>query len=79
MQAIQKRVGATTQVLGSIKSMKMLGLAAKMTDIVQDLRVTELQKSKKFRKVQITNIILGKHENCSSLPACCVRGFDLLL
>ncbi|KAK4863967.1 hypothetical protein LT330_010322 [Penicillium expansum] len=59
MQAIQKRVGATTQVLGSIKSMKMLGLAAKMTDIVQDLRVTELQKSKKFRKVQITNIILG--------------------
>ena len=39
--------------------MKMLGLTAMITKIIQDLRVQELNRSKRFRYVQIVNITLG--------------------
>ncbi|KAJ5150816.1 ABC transporter integral membrane type 1 [Penicillium canariense] len=78
MQAIQKRVGVTSQVIGSIKSMKMLGLTAKMTKIVQNLRVMELHDSKKFRQVQITNIILGNAPGLLS-PVVTFMGFAIII
>lgn len=59
MQAVQKRVALTSEVLGSIKGMKMLGLTAMITGSVQDMREQELYKSKRFRYVQIVNITLG--------------------
>jgi hypothetical protein len=59
MQAVQKRVAYTSDVLGSIKGMKMLGLTEMITGNLQDLREQELQKSKRFRHVQIVNITLG--------------------
>jgi ATP-binding cassette subfamily C (CFTR/MRP) protein 1 len=59
MQAVQKGVAYTSDVLGSIKDMKMLGLTNMITGNVQDLREQELQKSKHFRHAQIVNITLG--------------------
>jgi ATP-binding cassette subfamily C (CFTR/MRP) protein 1 len=59
LQAVQKRVALTSDVLGSIKGMKMLGVTRMITASVQDMREQELSKSKRFRYVQIINITLG--------------------
>jgi ATP-binding cassette subfamily C (CFTR/MRP) protein 1 len=59
MQAVQKRVSYTSDVLGSIKGMKMLGLTKLVSENVQGLRMQELKMSKRFRHVQIVNITLG--------------------
>ena len=66
MQAVQKRVSMTSDVLGAIKGMKMLGLTEMITGKVQDMREHELDMSRRFRRVQIANITLGM--SCSSLP-----------
>ena len=60
MQAIQKRVGVTTDVLGSIKGIKMSGLSNHVTEQIQGLRVAEMDDQRAFRRLQITNIALGK-------------------
>ncbi|KAK1636315.1 ABC transporter [Colletotrichum phormii] len=52
MLAIQKRVGITTEIIGSVKGVKMSGL----TSTVQD----QLDESKKFRRVQILNVLIGQ-------------------
>jgi len=59
MQAIQKRVGVTTDVLGSIKGVKMSGLSGHVTEQIQGLRAAEMGDQKAFRHLQITNIALG--------------------
>jgi ATP-binding cassette subfamily C (CFTR/MRP) protein 1 len=59
MKAVQSRVGATTDVIGSIRGVKMTGLTDKVSEQIQDLRIFELDESKRFRMAQITNIILG--------------------
>jgi ATP-binding cassette, subfamily C (CFTR/MRP), member 1 len=60
MQAIQKRVGVTTEIIGSMKGVKMTGLSEKIRDQIQGLRDYELEESKRFRKVQISNILIGR-------------------
>ncbi|KAK2063355.1 hypothetical protein LY76DRAFT_588554 [Colletotrichum caudatum] len=53
MQAIQRRVGTTTEIVGSMKGVKMSGLSATVRDQIQGLRDFELDESKKFRRMQI--------------------------
>ncbi|CCD44945.1 similar to ABC transporter [Botrytis cinerea T4] len=77
MQAVQKRVAYTSDVLGSIKGMKMLGLTNMITGNVQDLREQELQKSKRFRYVQIVNITLGNAANMLS-PVVTFIGYGII-
>ncbi|TVY15492.1 ABC transporter FUM19 [Lachnellula arida] len=77
MQAVQQRVAYTSDVLGSIKGMKMLGLTEKVTGKVQDLREQELQKSKRFRHVQIVNITLGNAANMLS-PIVTFIGYGII-
>ncbi|KAK1672356.1 P-loop containing nucleoside triphosphate hydrolase protein [Colletotrichum godetiae] len=60
MQAIQKRVGITTEIIGSVKGVKMSGLTSTVQDQVQGLRDFELDESKKFRRVQILNVLIGQ-------------------
>ncbi|WYZ43992.1 hypothetical protein EsH8_VII_000428 [Colletotrichum jinshuiense] len=60
MQAIQKRVGITTEIMGSVKGIKMSGLTATVQDQIQGLRDFELDESKKFRKMQIANMLVGQ-------------------
>ncbi|KAK6607376.1 ABC multidrug transporter [Botrytis cinerea] len=77
MQAVQKRVAYTSDVLGSFKGMKMLGLTNMITGNVQDLREQELQKSKRFRYVQIVNITLGNAANMLS-PVVTFIGYGII-
>ncbi|KAJ0373775.1 hypothetical protein COL26b_007972 [Colletotrichum chrysophilum] len=59
-EAIQKRVGVTTQVMGSVKGVKMSGLSGTVQDQIQGLRDFELEESKEFRKIQISNVLVGQ-------------------
>jgi ATP-binding cassette subfamily C (CFTR/MRP) protein 1 len=53
LEAIEKRISATSQMLSSIKGVKLGGLTETLSKIIQDLRVEELKISKKFRKLLI--------------------------
>ncbi|GKT64923.1 ABC multidrug transporter [Colletotrichum tofieldiae] len=59
MQAIQKRVGLTTEIIGSVKGVKMSGLSATVQDQIQGLREFEIDESKRFRRMQFVNIIIA--------------------
>lgn len=47
--ATQKRISMTASMLGSAKSMKMLGMAEAMTSKIQELRDEEIEMSNKLR------------------------------
>ncbi|KAK5998615.1 ABC multidrug transporter B [Cladobotryum mycophilum] len=57
--AIGERVSITTNVLGSVKEVKMLGLSDSWRDAIQALRVKELDLSKKFRILIVLMNVLG--------------------
>jgi len=59
MQAIQKRVGVTSGVISSIKSIKFSGLTDVVTQDIQDSRVAEIKDQKSFRHLQVIMIALG--------------------
>ncbi|KAH7310266.1 ABC transporter [Rhexocercosporidium sp. MPI-PUGE-AT-0058] len=58
LEAIQHRVNFTSEVLGSMKSVKMLGLMEKLGSIVQAMRVGELELSKKFRRLSSSLVLI---------------------
>jgi ATP-binding cassette subfamily C (CFTR/MRP) protein 1 len=60
MAAIQKRVGITSEILSTMRGIKMMGLVNPITKQIQGLRDFELAESRKFRKVQITVIMMSK-------------------
>lgn len=49
LKKIQKRIGITSSMLGSIKSIKMAGLTDRLSFIIQDLRVEEVNSARPFR------------------------------
>ncbi|ETS81802.1 hypothetical protein PFICI_06804 [Pestalotiopsis fici W106-1] len=57
--AIQKRVGITSDILGTMKGVKMLGLSRALAKQIQSLREFELAESKKFRQLQIFLIAMN--------------------
>ncbi|RGP81066.1 ABC multidrug [Fusarium longipes] len=59
MNGVQKRVGLTATIIGSMKNIKMSGLASPVTAFVQKLRVDELAAGAKFRKIYIIAALLG--------------------
>ncbi|GKT85858.1 ABC transporter [Colletotrichum tofieldiae] len=56
-EGVQERVSTTSSMLAQIKGIKMMGLTDYFANMVQKLRVTELDMSKKFRMF-IVRIIL---------------------
>ncbi|KAK1991372.1 putative multidrug resistance protein MDR [Colletotrichum falcatum] len=48
-KGVQKRVSATSNMLGHIKGLKIMGLTGYMATAIQTLRCNELEVSKKFR------------------------------
>ncbi|KAL4782982.1 P-loop containing nucleoside triphosphate hydrolase protein [Aspergillus varians] len=56
LQAIERRISATSSMLGSMKGIKMLGLQSSLMKIVHTLRTDELGISKKFRKLLVWNM-----------------------
>ncbi|CZR60647.1 related to multidrug resistance protein [Phialocephala subalpina] len=57
--AIQRRVSMTSSMLGSMKSVKMMGLSNILTDTLQDQRVRELDLSKHFRVMGLWRMMLS--------------------
>ncbi|KAI1866048.1 uncharacterized protein JN550_008026 [Neoarthrinium moseri] len=56
--AIQKRVSVTSDIVGAIKEVKLLGATAKWSNIIQGLRKTELEQSKRFRGwIVVMNVV----------------------
>ncbi|KAF2267153.1 hypothetical protein CC78DRAFT_566318 [Lojkania enalia] len=53
LQAIERRIAATSAMLSSMKGVKMCGLTNVLRDDLHRLRVDELNISKKFRKLLI--------------------------
>ncbi|EFZ03270.2 ABC transporter, transmembrane domain, type 1 [Metarhizium robertsii ARSEF 23] len=50
---VQNRVSVTSSVLQQIKNIKMIGLRPVVADLVQGLRETEMQCSKRFRVLEV--------------------------
>ena len=51
VDSIQTRVAVTSSHLSSIKGIKMMGLTDLVSGILQDLRVRELNLSKRYRMI----------------------------
>ncbi|OCL14026.1 putative multidrug resistance protein MDR [Glonium stellatum] len=56
LEAIERRISATSVMLASMKGIKMCGLKQTLFDSLQNLRIEELDISKKFRKLLIWNM-----------------------
>lgn len=59
MESIQTRVDVTATMLGSMKSVKMLGFTDWLAGLVQGLRVKELKDAELFRKLLIVRVFLA--------------------
>ena len=53
VQAVQRRVGQTSSILRSMKSVKLAGLADSMIELLQSERIRELNLGSKFRWIII--------------------------
>jgi hypothetical protein len=60
LEAIERRIAATTAMLSSMKGVKMCGLTDTLSQTLQNLRVEELTISKRFRKLLIWNMAFSK-------------------
>lgn len=49
VRAVQRRVGITSSMLGSMKSIKMMGLSDSMFEVLNNQRIRELNLQKRFR------------------------------
>ena len=63
LKAIERRITATTTMLGAMKGVKMCGLTDILSKTLQDLRVSELRISKKFRKILVWNMAFSKRNS----------------
>ncbi len=59
LEAIERRISATTKMLGSMKRIKMCGLADILFDNLHSLRVQELEISKRFRRLLIGSMFFA--------------------
>jgi ATP-binding cassette, subfamily C (CFTR/MRP), member 1 len=62
LEATQKRINFTSEILGSMKSVKMLGLSGKLASMLDGIRDREIDNSKSFRRVSSTATVI-----CASL------------
>lgn len=59
MSKIQKRVGLTAGVISQMKHLKISGLAGPVEQLIQDMRVDELETASKFRIIYVLVITFG--------------------
>lgn len=60
VRAIQRRVGITSSMLGSMKSVKMMGLSGNMFETLDGHRIRELDLGKQFRMMSLWRIVICK-------------------
>jgi ATP-binding cassette subfamily C (CFTR/MRP) protein 1 len=63
LEAIERRIAATSAMLESMKGVKMCGLTDVLREDLQRLRVDELDISKKFRKLMIWTMMICQYLN----------------
>lgn len=56
LESIQTRINFTSEILGSMKNVKMLGLTGQMSNMIQALRDDEIARSKRFRRIQAYSV-----------------------
>ena len=59
LEAIERRISATTTMLGSMKRIKMCGLTDTLFETVHSLRLDELSISKRFRRLLIGSMFFA--------------------
>ncbi|KAH7305472.1 P-loop containing nucleoside triphosphate hydrolase protein [Stachybotrys elegans] len=59
VEGVEKRVAATSDALGNIKTVKMLGFETHVSQMIRKLREIELQISSKFRTLLVWSIVLS--------------------
>ncbi|TVY29246.1 ABC transporter [Lachnellula hyalina] len=59
LKGIQRRVGMTSSMLGSMKSVKMMGISDNLSESLQKHRIFELELSKKFRVMGLWRLLLS--------------------
>ncbi|KAH7174084.1 P-loop containing nucleoside triphosphate hydrolase protein [Fusarium flagelliforme] len=59
LEAIERRISVTSQMLGSMKGVKMCGLSSVLGTRLQAMREEELHISGKFRRLLIWNMVLA--------------------
>ena len=60
LEAIEKRVNFTSEIFGSIKSVKMLGLTDKMATMIEKMRRDEIVVMKKSRLLWSINVCISR-------------------
>lgn len=68
LEAIEKRVDMTAQVLGSMKGVRMAGLTDKIYNTVQSMRTHEVRMSIRFRRLLILVVAVGE-SNLHKIPS----------
>ena len=58
--SLQERVKITAKIVGSIKEVKILGMSNTWLNEIQQLRIHELEMSKKFRMLIVYMNVLGQ-------------------
>jgi ATP-binding cassette subfamily C (CFTR/MRP) protein 1 len=82
VQALQRRVGFTARTLGSMKSVKLAGMANISAKLLQKERKRELDKARNFRWTMVWNNTLGKstqlHYHIARLIICSKLSYNYL-
>ncbi|PGH20053.1 hypothetical protein AJ80_03703 [Polytolypa hystricis UAMH7299] len=77
LEAIEKRVDSTANVLGAMKGVKITGLTDKIFDIIQGMRIDEVRRSEKFRRLLI--LVVGvAYSNVSISPFISFMAYALI-
>jgi ATP-binding cassette subfamily C (CFTR/MRP) protein 1 len=73
LEAIERRIAATSAMLESMKGVKMGGLTDVLREDLQRLRIDELDISKKFRKLMIWTMMICQYAVSNSVHAVLIR------
>lgn len=80
LEAIERRIAVTSQMLGSMKGVKMCGLTDVLGTHIHAMRMEELRISGKFRRLLIWNMGLGEYSKINSLvPTLLIGAFRFSL
>lgn len=58
VEAVQRRINFTSDILGSMRSVMILGLGSKMSVNIQSLRDEEMETSKRYELIQALSVSL---------------------
>jgi ATP-binding cassette, subfamily C (CFTR/MRP), member 1 len=69
LSAIEKRVNFTSEIFGSIKSVKMLGLVDRMAMLIEKMRRDEIVVMKKSRFLWSINVCISRYRPSAGLSS----------